>query len=466
VGGEGFARFDEPTQRWVNVELGVQVDEYGSVHFACGEQGPIVAVSDGEACTLLEFTGRTWAKRGSAPGSLIARGPDGSLYCSEDGVHLLRPNRTKWVRFAEVGEIGALAWGVGTLLASNGSVPLRLDGEGVPEVLLSDDRFGEQAAYPLAVSADRIAYARGPNVYVFDAQGEGTQWFGAPPDDALSVANAAAKKAFKKPHQRTVKFFGKDLRAFPSALLEANQLEELDLGQNKLVELPADIGRLRSLRWLNLHLNCISSLPKSFEQLTALEHLDLGMNTSLQTLEVRGAKPLREVPPQLRALSNLKHLVLSMNELADLPDWLAELPLETLDISSNRFARAPKVLTKLTRLKHLALGQQPWTSGVTAFPAPFSRSSQRAPDGLDLVCRLTSLETLEIDRLDLPELPRDLGQLTQLKTLRMGFNSFTTLPESFFNLRSLTTLTAEYVKLPAPTLKKLRARLPNCTLRE
>jgi Leucine-rich repeat (LRR) protein len=326
----------------------------------------------------------------------------------------------------------------------------------------------------------------GKLVFVLDHRGR-TVVFGEDPDDPAKIAaHASAVAAHAKPNKRGVlRLANKKLRVFPAELarytdlrvlgLEHNpldvlspaigqlrQLEELDLSFCHLRALPDEIGRLTKLRKLNLHLNCVSDLPASFGELASLEDLDLGMNTSLQTLELVGARPMTAVPAALARLRKLRRLVLAMNELADIPAWLGDLPIEELDISSNRFAKFPDAILRLP-LRSLSIGYQPWDSGVT----PLRRADDDArpvPKGFAKLFRLTSLRELQIDRLDLEELPDAIGALRELETLSIAFTKIRTLPASFYELTNLRTLHADYVPLTAATKKQLAKRLPACTL--
>ena len=90
-------------------------------------------------------------------------------------------------------------------------------------------------------------------------------------------------------------------------------LEELDLSNHKLDNLPAEIGQLTSLRWLYLRDNRLTSLPAEIGQLTSLSNLDLKGNQ------------LTSLPADIRQLTVLKVLSLTRNQLTRLPAEIGQL---------------------------------------------------------------------------------------------------------------------------------------------
>ena len=92
--------------------------------------------------------------------------------------------------------------------------------------------------------------------------------------------------------------------------LHLTKLKTLDLGMNRISQLPADAFQgLTALKTLRLNNNQLSGLPeKIFQNLTALEKLDLGLND------------LSELPEKIfQNLTALKTLWLYGNPLSELP---------------------------------------------------------------------------------------------------------------------------------------------------
>ncbi|NXI59505.1 LRSM1 ligase, partial [Chloroceryle aenea] len=109
------------------------------------------------------------------------------------------------------------------------------------------------------------------------------------------------------------------------SLLSLITLKVLDLHDNQLASLPADIGQLTSLQVLNLERNLLTHLPQS-----------IGDLAQLQLLNVKGNR-LKELPAAVSGWRSLRALDVSENVLQELPRALAHvrtLQTLTLDASS------------------------------------------------------------------------------------------------------------------------------------
>ncbi|KAF1519544.1 E3 ubiquitin-protein ligase LRSAM1, partial [Eudyptes sclateri] len=109
------------------------------------------------------------------------------------------------------------------------------------------------------------------------------------------------------------------------SLLSLITVKVLDLHDNQLASIPADIGQLTSLQVLNLERNLLKCLPQS-----------IGDLAQLQMLNVKGNK-LKELPATVSGLRSLRTLDISENMLQELPRVLAHirtLEMLTLDASS------------------------------------------------------------------------------------------------------------------------------------
>ncbi|XP_063172421.1 E3 ubiquitin-protein ligase LRSAM1 isoform X2 [Candoia aspera] len=104
----------------------------------------------------------------------------------------------------------------------------------------------------------------------------------------------------------------------------------LDLHDNQLTSLPADIGQLISLQVLNVEKNVLKALPDS-----------LGDLAQLQTLNLKG-NALKKLPSSLEGLRSLRTLDISENLVQELPQALAHIrTLETLSLDASAMVYPP-----------------------------------------------------------------------------------------------------------------------------
>lgn len=148
----------------------------------------------------------------------------------------------------------------------------------------------------------------------------------------------------------------------------------LNLSKNALSEVPPRLLSLgKCLTDLNMSLNKITSLPSDFGCLLKLSSLDL-----------------------------------SINQLSDLPDSFSRLiTLREINISNNRFRNLPSVLYSLKTLEIiLASGNQIQAVEVNS------------------LLPMSSLSTLDLQNNDIAQVPPQLGNVTQLRSLQLEGNPF------------------------------------------
>ncbi|NXT26252.1 LRSM1 ligase, partial [Syrrhaptes paradoxus] len=114
------------------------------------------------------------------------------------------------------------------------------------------------------------------------------------------------------------------------SLLSLITVKVLDLHNNQLASLPAEIGQLTALQVLNLERNLLKCLPQS-----------IGDLAQLQMLNVKGNK-LKELPTTVSGLRSLRTLDISGNTLQELPRVLAHIrTLETLILDASSMTYPP-----------------------------------------------------------------------------------------------------------------------------
>jgi len=128
-------------------------------------------------------------------------------------------------------------------------------------------------------------------------------------------------------------------------------------------------------------------------------------------------------------LKKLKTLEIRWENICKFPDNIKELPLETIKISLNR-GKIPEVVYSMTNLKR-----------IEAHGAGIKTISEK-------IANFSKLEYLDLgDNYDLQTLPENIGELKNLKILRLSVCALKKLPESFCELRELQVLQLEHNKL-------------------
>ena len=163
------------------------------------------------------------------------------------------------------------------------------------------------------------------------------------------------------------------LSEFPRALFElANTLEILDLSNNQLSSLPANLPRLHKLRILFASNNPFTELPTVLGQMPALEMVGFKACRIAQVPESSLPPRLRwliltdnrmqQLPESIGRCARLQKLMLSCNQLSCLPASLVNCKkLELLRIASNCFEQLPALIFGLPALAWLALAGNPIT---------------------------------------------------------------------------------------------------------
>nr|XP_020452718.1 volume-regulated anion channel subunit LRRC8C-like [Monopterus albus]XP_020452719.1 volume-regulated anion channel subunit LRRC8C-like [Monopterus albus] len=145
----------------------------------------------------------------------------------------------------------------------------------------------------------------------------------------------------------TLELVGCELERIPSAVFSLNNLQELDLKENKLttVEEILSLQHCRRLVKLQLWHNKITYIPDHISKLHSLEILNLSWNK------------LRKLPSRLCYCTKLRHLDVSHNQLTSLPPEVGILQgLQFFSAAFNSLETLPEELFSCKRLKTLALG--------------------------------------------------------------------------------------------------------------
>uniref|UniRef100_A0A0D3EYF5 Uncharacterized protein n=1 Tax=Oryza barthii TaxID=65489 RepID=A0A0D3EYF5_9ORYZ len=273
------------------------------------------------------------------------------------------------------------------------------------------------------------------------------------------------------------------LEALPANIGNLHKLCYLDLsGNSDLTELPASSENLLNLSLLNLS-GCtkLKELPESMHNFKCLQQLDMSGCCALQKLpdkfgslpklsfvNLSGCSMLTKLPDSLN-LESLEHLNLSdCYKLEKLPEDFGCLDrLEVLDMSDcYRVQVLPKTFSQLKHLINLNLSD---CHGLIQLPQCFGDLSKLQSLNLTScsklqslpwsLCKMFNLKHLNLSYcIRLENLPSSFGDLHLQVMDLTGCYNLSDLPDSISNMTSLTLLNlaagAEHVYDKAQTIKK------------
>ncbi len=226
---------------------------------------------------------------------------------------------------------------------------------------------------------------------------------------------------------------GEELKFLPKEFGELSKLRELSIFNTKISELPPTFAKLSSLKSFWLARSKVNKLPSNFKALSALEELRLG------------ELPLERLPESFGELPRLRKLGFGSLPLEILPESFGELKnLKELRISNCTFNYIPQSIGDLSKLKKLFLSKveiPPFPPTIRNLNSLVYLIVENSPtfcyDNLEL---LPVIETLDIAKNDLKEVPAQVCLMKTLKRLRLQYNPIKSLPKEIFELPNLTQL--------------------------
>lgn len=301
----------------------------------------------------------------------------------------------------------------------------------------------------------------------------------------------------------------------PATLVRLSALEAFSVSspiqkRKRVTALPADVGRLCSLRELHLRGHCVKELPDSLCDLRELRSLDLfgspfprlpprfGELTNLETLDLSYCKELKELPASFGDLAGLRTFHAGDSGLVSLPASFGALRLRECTLRPELLAQVVLAPPEVTHVDELVV-DRPYDRALPvdlgdpirlelrvpslAEPAPAFEALRRlerlqihkAPafDLEDAFVRLataTRLRSLSLPNWGLSTLPKAIGRLRTLTSLGLGGNALTTLPDEIGALEALEDLSlaenpfVEFpracLSLPLAELSLARAPIP------
>ncbi|XP_026787447.3 leucine-rich repeat-containing protein 58a [Pangasianodon hypophthalmus] len=202
------------------------------------------------------------------------------------------------------------------------------------------------------------------------------------------------------------------MESFPSVsegspVLNLSRLQLADLNLEHITE-----PQRKQIQQLHLTHNSLTFFPTTLCMFSSLEYLDMSNNA------------LSVFPEDILQLTKLKTLVAKNNQLdeASFPKQFGSMPIETLNLSGNRFREIPKQLLELSRLQSLSMGG----NRLKSIPAEIGN--------------LTSLEMLYLGGNLISFIPPELANLRCLRYLVLCDNCIQSIPPELHRLHSLLSL--------------------------
>jgi hypothetical protein len=161
------------------------------------------------------------------------------------------------------------------------------------------------------------------------------------------------------------------LTEFPIEIFDlADSLEILNLSDNRLRSLPADLGRLTKLKVIFLSNNDFEAVPEVLADCPNLSMVGFKSN-KIRVLDenvlplgtrwlILTDNQLEKLPKSIGQLQYLQKLMLAGNQLRSIPDEMAACQnLELIRLAANRLESLPSWLFSLPRLSWLAYAGNP-----------------------------------------------------------------------------------------------------------
>ncbi len=171
-------------------------------------------------------------------------------------------------------------------------------------------------------------------------------------------------------------------------------LQELQLQENFLKELPDGISALSKLSKLSLYKNKIENLPQDLFDLPNLIVIDLYYNE------------LERIPTNIVKAKNLEVLFLAHNKIYDVPDEIGELvELRELYLHHNRISWIPTSFDNLVGLRVFRINH----NYLSEFP--------------DQILSMKKLRDLDLEENDIESIPPNIEELDELNLFTFDGNN-------------------------------------------
>eukprot|EP00002_Diphylleia_rotans_P036149 TRINITY_DN7935_c0_g1_i4.p1 TRINITY_DN7935_c0_g1~~TRINITY_DN7935_c0_g1_i4.p1 ORF type:complete len:722 (+),score=147.03 TRINITY_DN7935_c0_g1_i4:86-2251(+) len=264
-----------------------------------------------------------------------------------------------------------------------------------------------------------------PNLRVLDLSTNAISDLGAFPH--LDAEQETIHGCYYPASLQVLCLFENSLTGIPEFHPAMTALSVANLCRNQIHSIPASIGFLVGLRELNISTNDVAEIPHEFSLLKSLQYLDLSKNR------------ISSLPEHLAALSSLTKLIATKNSITNFPAALYALPLQQLNLSSNRLVHIPTLSTQQPQIAGHLLELYLSFNEIDDVPAfIFSCSKLQALglaynklSSLSVECtKLTELKYFFLSGNVITSVPFDLKDIAQLKWLYLNNNSMRNIPQN------------------------------------
>ncbi|HEV7332235.1 MAG TPA: leucine-rich repeat domain-containing protein [Flavisolibacter sp.] len=228
------------------------------------------------------------------------------------------------------------------------------------------------------------------------------------------------------------------LKQLPAEIIKLTTLEKIDIGSNPdldLVQTFEVLKQIPSLKILWLTDGKIKALPNNISQLKNLEELWLDDNE------------LTSFPDPIKQLTNLKYLRLFSNKIKKVNFKKGQLPnLIYIDLCYNEFETFPVELSVLPNLKRIII----WYNSISTIPRSIKRfkaieeinlQNNRLTSIPNQFGRLKTIQKLSLRDNKLSEKTiKGIYELYNLKDLDLQGNDISVLSDKVANLKQLERL--------------------------
>ncbi|MBW9233440.1 WGR domain-containing protein [Leptospira santarosai] len=229
--------------------------------------------------------------------------------------------------------------------------------------------------------------------------------------------------------------------------------KSISIDDQKLEEIPDEIGNYQDLETLSILYSNVSKLPNSIGTLKNLKKLSIS------------SKKLTEFPIEICKLINLEYLYIWSQKINKLPEDMGNLiNLNHLNLHGSKLKDLPKNFRKLTLLKQLHLGENKFETIPTAL---FGMNSIEELDirdnpfkNLDGIGNMAGLKNVQLYSVGIQELTPEIGQLKNCRYLYLTEANVEEVPKEIGDMDSMYSLTISKTKLRS--LPDTIGKLKNC----